>query len=352
MKNNKERIKPLVSIIVPIYNGEKKIVRCVESLINQTLKDIEILLINDGSTDNSLEIIKNLQSKNDRIRVIDKENSGVSETRNLGIIESKGEFLGFVDIDDYVDECMYEKLYLEAISNKSDMVICRYAKDVNGSINEEKFYGIEPTEDIKSFFVLNMIGAKDEKQFNQELYIMGSVWRAIYLRKNIINNNIMFDNNLSYAEDLIFNLKYISISQKISIVDEVLYFYDMSLNQLSRGYRSNLIDTIKEILIYIENLEFNSSSNLKIYERMNYAYFRYFITAFRNAINGSSILNNNDRKYVKKIVKDAEIKRRIKNIKFNKLSGKNKYLYLMFRYNSYSLALILWIVKSIIKKYD
>ena len=112
----------MISIIVPVYNAENWLKKCVDSIINQTYKDIEILLINDGSKDRSIDILKEYEKKDSRIRVFDKQNEGVSKTRNLGIKEAKGEFIQFVDCDDYIEENMCETM-LHLISN-SDMAIC------------------------------------------------------------------------------------------------------------------------------------------------------------------------------------------------------------------------------------
>ena len=98
----------LISIIVPVYNVSEYLPRCLDSLINQTYKNIEIILVNDGSTDNSLEICKKYAEKDLRIKVIDKENGGISSARNTGIAEASGEWIGFVDSDDYIEPCTYE----------------------------------------------------------------------------------------------------------------------------------------------------------------------------------------------------------------------------------------------------
>lgn len=103
-----------VSIIIPIYNTEKYIKDCLDSVVNQTLDDIEIICINDGSTDNSLKLINDYAKRDKRIKVINQENKGQGTARNIGIKESKGEYIGFVDFDDYIDLKMYEKLFYES----------------------------------------------------------------------------------------------------------------------------------------------------------------------------------------------------------------------------------------------
>ena len=136
-----------VSIIIPVYNTEKYLKKCLESVCNQTLKDIEIICINDCSTDNSLEILKEYSAKDNRIKIIDfKENKGAAVARNTGIDEAQGEYLGFVDSDDFVDLDFYEKLYNKAIETEADVVKGSYyyfnekvfAKSINEKIIEDK----------------------------------------------------------------------------------------------------------------------------------------------------------------------------------------------------------------------
>lgn len=124
-----------VSVIVPIYNTEKYLNKCVDSLVNQTLEDIEIILINDGSTDRSGEIADYYSQKEVRVKCIHKENSGVSNSRNLGIKFAKGQYVAFVDSDDWCDSNMLEGLYNHAISNNADVVIAGYVKEL---IHEER----------------------------------------------------------------------------------------------------------------------------------------------------------------------------------------------------------------------
>jgi len=113
-----------VSIIVPVYNVEKYLEKCLESIINQTLKNLEIICVNDGSTDNSLQILEDYAKKDQRIKIINKKNRGSGAAKNTGMKNASGEYIGFVDSDDWVDLAMFEKLYNRAKSQKSDMVMC------------------------------------------------------------------------------------------------------------------------------------------------------------------------------------------------------------------------------------
>ena len=117
-------MNPQISVIVPIYNVEKYLAKCIDSIINQTLTNIEIILVNDGSTDNSRKIIDKYDKKDSRIKVIHKKNGGQGSARNAGLDIAKGEYIGFVDSDDWIDSNMYENLYNAAISNNADIVVC------------------------------------------------------------------------------------------------------------------------------------------------------------------------------------------------------------------------------------
>lgn len=351
--SNSNNKKPIVSIIVPVYNSEKTISRCIKSLTNQTLEDIEILLINDGSSDSSKDVLEELAKNDIRIRVINKSNTGVSDTRNLGIKESKGIYIGFVDADDYVDNSLYKNLIDEAKKYKLDMVMCKYITIKNSCCFEEDLdiNLNQNSETLKRNLILNMIGPQDEESFNKQSTIMGSVWRSVYLRDVIIKNNIMFEVNSSYAEDLVFNLKFLIKCNQIKIIDKALYYYDLTNSGLSKGYRDDFLKVVKNLSMQIEEiLKCDEICNLSYNEfnrRLSFVYFQYYNTVLRNIVNNKSAFSKKYRKKLKSVVNDKQISSSLKYIKFNKLNFKNKYMFLIFRYNLYSLALIKWLIKSI-----
>ena len=146
-----------VSIIVPVYNVEKYLKRCINSLINQTLQDIEIIVVDDGSTDNSGQIIKEYQEKNSNIKYYKKENGGLSDARNYGMKYAPSEYIAFLDSDDFVDKTMYEKMYNKAIEENADYVECDFywaypkAEKKNGTQNsiEEKIKNLKLKKDTR-----------------------------------------------------------------------------------------------------------------------------------------------------------------------------------------------------------
>lgn len=125
-------MEELISVIVPVYNVEKYVEKCVESIINQTYKNIEIILVDDGSTDNSGKIIDNISLKDNRIKVIHKENGGLSDARNAGLDICNGKYIGFVDSDDSIHKKMYEILYKNIKEYSANISICRIEKNRNG----------------------------------------------------------------------------------------------------------------------------------------------------------------------------------------------------------------------------
>ena len=127
---------PAISVIVPIFNVENYVRKCVDSILNQTFSDIEIILVDDGSTDASGRICDEYLSKDDRIRVIHKENGGLSDARNAGLDMCTGEYIGFVDGDDYIDGDMYELLYKNLIQYDADISMCRFRRIYNNRIDD------------------------------------------------------------------------------------------------------------------------------------------------------------------------------------------------------------------------
>lgn len=206
--------KGLISIIVPIYNRENNIKRCIESILEQDYKNIEVILVNDGSTDSTLDICNSYKELDKRVVVVDKKNGGVSSARNDGIKKSSGEFIQFVDSDDYIDKNMCSTLIRKIKEDDADVVICGYKK-----INKNN----EEIIQCKSKISKNGIyGLRDEFSILYEKFLINPPWNKLY-KKNAITN--YFETDISLGEDLIFNISNISNIKKISIINNALYNY-------------------------------------------------------------------------------------------------------------------------------
>ena len=211
---------PKVSVIIPVYNVEKYLRECLDSVINQTLKDIEIICIDDGSTDNSLSILKEYAKKDKRIKVINQENKGLSGARNTGIENATGEFIGFVDSDDWIDSNFYENLYNTAITTNSD-IACAPIKRVYGNkihlrlkIESEQL----ATTLQEKFDILNIPRC---------CY----VWNKIYRSSKLLKHNIRFEQG-KYFEDVPFSIDIISKLNNIIAVPGAFYYYRANPNSI------------------------------------------------------------------------------------------------------------------------
>ena len=213
--------KIAVSVIIPVYNTEKYISICLNSVLNQTLKNIEIICINDGSTDDSLEILNEYANNDNRIKVISKSNEGQGIARNVGIKEARGEYIAFVDSDDFIKEDMLEKLYFSCKKNNLDLAMCKVASydELSNKINDSLWYyslGIFDDFDKKVF------SHNDTFEFTCEISV--TPYNKLYKNSLIQKYDIKFAENLIFEDEVFFYDVYLK-AKRVSIVDEVLYYY-------------------------------------------------------------------------------------------------------------------------------
>ncbi len=221
-----------VSIIMPIYNVEDYLERSIDSLVNQTLKDIEIILVNDGSTDRSNQIIEYyIERYRDRIKYIAIENGGAAHARNIGMKMAEGEYIGFVDSDDYVDRTMFEKLYNLAKKEQSDIATCGYYRIDYKDVQKRDIA-------LKNCFGKNIFQAPDLLTNN-----VPYIWNKLYKHSLIEEYNIKFEENLRIYEDLVFTFKLFLHANRISRVNEPLYNYIFSRdNSLTFSFSEKRFD--------------------------------------------------------------------------------------------------------------
>ncbi|MBQ3415078.1 MAG: glycosyltransferase [Clostridia bacterium] len=278
---------PKVSIIVPVYNVEDYIKKCLDSLLNQTLKDIEIIIVNDGSKDNSEKIIKEYEKNNpEKIVYIKKENGGLSDARNYGLPYAKGEYIAFLDSDDYVELDMYEKMYELAKKENSDMVEC-------------DFYWEYPNKTKVD------IGEKysNQKEMLQKARVVA--WNKLIKRSILEEAKIRFPKGFRY-EDVEFTYKLIPYLNKVSFVKEPFIHYIQRENSISNVQN----ERTKEIFEVLEHvIEYYKEKGLyKEYEQeLEYTYTRILLC--------SSL-----RRIVK--IKDKKIRNELINKTWNNLNSK------------------------------
>lgn len=282
---------PKISVIVPVYNAERFLVRCIESILNQTYTDFELILINDGSSDNSSSIIKDYLNKDNRIIFINNQNKGVSETRNIGVREACGEYIQFVDSDDFIDKNMLKDT-LEMLQNKeADMVITGLYLDIEnrGDVNTS----------IQTFNYNEAIGRKNIALNVLErvngTYINSPV-NKLYKRKIIIDNDILMDNKISLGEDFLFNLRYLKFCNKVVFSDKCYYHYWMKAeDNLTFKFRENKLDLMylmyKESIDYFESCGLDKSKCIEI----NNIFIKWMYSCFIDLHNNECNLTYNEK---------------------------------------------------------
>ena len=267
----KKEINKKISIIVPVYNTEKYLDKCLDRLANQTLEDIEIIVVNDGSPDNSQEIIdKYYKLYPNKIKAYKKENGGISSTRNFGLSKASGEYIGFIDSDDYLEYDMFEKLYNKAVSGNFDVTICNttlfyedntYEKTLQMSINKD---------------IINK--EKVKKSMN---YFYPVLWDKIIKRELIYNEDgtyLEFQYGVWY-EDMQWLIKLYPKISSIGVVNESLHFYLQRGQSITYTYNDKLYDIIKNMDNVIDYYKSKNIYN-EYKEEIEYLYSRYAFATF------------------------------------------------------------------------
>lgn len=248
----------LISVIVPVYGVEKYIRQCLDSLINQSYRNLEIIVINDGTKDNSAEIAKEYSRKDPRVLVFDYENGGLSVARNRGLTHARGEYIAFLDSDDWVKLDMYEQLLKVLLETKADMVKC----------------GINETDGIKS--VVTTFPKNDVVKADFTFYYGGFlhtvVWNALYTRElamkvqypvNVVNED-------NYATGM-----YIYYAKKIAFVKEVYSFYRVNLTGISKGLKKRPLDKFRAVNKLKQDLDQYSYKERRLNEILAKEIFHY-----------------------------------------------------------------------------
>lgn len=238
---------PEISIIVPVYNVENYLRQCLDSLINQTISDYEVICLNDGSTDSSLSILKEYEANYPHVRLIDKENEGYGKTMNRGFSEARAPYIGIVESDDYVKPEMFEKLYGAMTAHQADLVKCNFYKFTMED-GENIDYSHEYPDEI--------YGKAVEPIDHPEIYAAhSSVWAALYDKKFLTDNHIRFNETPGASfQDISFHFKALSSARKMVVIKDALLYYrtDNLMSSVNSPYKIYCIcDEIHEAENYI-----------------------------------------------------------------------------------------------------
>lgn len=313
-----------LSIIIPIYNSEKYLRDCLESIACQTLKDIQVVMIDDGSSDSSGSICKEYVSKNKGFEYYYKENGGTASARNLGLEKAQGDYIGFVDSDDYVDSNMFELMYKKALENDADIVYNR--------MNQLADYVSLPT------------GVYDSKRITDEIFpqilphIVSSGtfrtvdwgnWARIFKRTLINENKIKFFDKSRRCEDFAFCVECTLHSKTYVVLNEGdLYHYRPNENSKSRSYSKKMWRSIRSLMLYMKR--FTSEYREFDFSLMvDYCVFYFCVNVARNEIrcNDKNLLLKN----MSEMLNDSVCRNSLNNISPDKMNDEYRNIYLLMQ---------------------
>ena len=283
--------KPLVSIILPVYNAQNHLARCVGSICAQTYRNIEIIILNDGSKDQSLPVCEEFRQKDPRILLVDKANSGVSDTRHLGLKLASGKYVEFVDSDDYLDPDFTERLVAAAEENEADFVIAPYKmvipagaskpEQVLDKIQDELgVMSVARPPEVREYGFLPA-GVYDKDTFALRLmdkpasYFYSVLWNKLYRRDILTGNDIQFVSEMRWAEDLVFNLRYIQYAERFVAIDKPGYYYVQNPQSICHTQinAATIVQNKLQVFRYYKDLY----TRLGIYEEVRPQLYKFLV---------------------------------------------------------------------------
>lgn len=339
-KINKEvsEEKHKVSVILPVYNSEDTIEKTIRSVLAQTYKNIEIIVINDGSTDETEKICKSLEEKNHNIRYFKIENSGVSTARNIAIQKATGEYIAFIDSDDEYHENFIKYMLNDMLDNKVDFITCGYTTfGANTDIytfSEDKVFDI-----IDERYILEL----------QRIPAFNQIWNKLYNTEVLRRNNILFRKDIDLGEDFIFNLDYIRNINKTMYICDLLYNYKVTGNGLNNKYRENRFNIEYQLLKELEKCFKDQKYNMQpLYEQYVKIYFYGIVNIF-NKNNRISIKEKNEE--LKKFILNEKYRKELEDVDSKIINKKYKIIIRILEKNDFRLKILIsiYILKKMLK---
>ena len=274
----------MISVIVPVYNVEKYLERCIDSILRQTYSDLEILLIDDGSSDNSGKICDKYVKKDNRIKVIHKKNGGISDVRNVGIENAKGDYIGFVDSDDYIADDMFETLYKLSNENNADISIVSFYEMYNG-----KLIGVR---DDKTLTKMNKQEALKELLIDTN--IQSYMWNKLF--KKELFDNLRFPLGKNF-EDIATVLLIFERANKVVLLQDPKYYY-LRRDDSIVGHRTNktyldYLEVVYDKYLYLKD----KYPKIEVYNAYNYVINMIWVYTIICAFDLDDVFNNYDRDY-------------------------------------------------------
>lgn len=322
----------LFSVIIPVYNSEKYIIECVDSIKKQTFLDFELILINDGSTDKSLDVIKKLSEEDERMIIVNQKNKGVSSSRNAGLRIAKGDYIIFMDSDDLIDSDYLSYAQSELLKSNYDLIIFNYQ---TRKFAEEVSKG----EHIKENQLLDFKSIKENIYYYVDNGLATPIWNKIYKRSLIENYSLKFDESLNISEDALFNYKFLNHSKNIFLSKEAFYIYHIRFEEsLTTKFKVNQFHMLMKTNNYLFEYGKDNSNLLKIASKIRIK--NIYSTVANVFKEDSTLITKKDRlNFVKGIVNTEQDK---KNIKWYNIPNLTTYfLYIPIKVKSIRLILFI-----------
>ena len=344
--NKKEE---LVSIVIPVYNVEKYLDECIQSAINQTYKNIEVIIINDGSTDNCDEICKKYQNY-DKVIYISKKNEGVSVARNIGMEKAKGKWIMFVDGDDYMEDKMVEKAVDQIKKDKTDVVITPPIMEYDEETRKCAIFKEEIVFDKKNMHILekNIICRQYGNNYDTDISA-GGPWGKIYNLDFLRKHKLHFIKGLKRMQDVVFNLEVSGVATKISYRELYCYHYRINSSSVCIKYNQNIFATFLDVINHFYHYLKTNNKDSSFYQALYLKTILLYIEGSRISVlhkdNKSSIFDKLGE--LKSIYKIDIIKEAFKKVEYNNLNNKLKIFVLAC--NMHLFALVYFMISVFIK---
>lgn len=340
---------PKVSIVVPIYGVERYLKNCVDSLIHQTLQDIEIILIDDGSPDKCGEIAEQYAKLDSRIKVIHQKNGGLGPARNTGITAANGEYIGFVDSDDWTNKNMFERLYKTAIDTNADIVVSGHCDWSDGKIIRTKrhplagktFTDRAEIDEIRKNLYGRSVDDKETDAFPM------SVWIAIYKRTLITDNHLTFQNIIS--EDVIFNIFAYKCANKITFTGDTDYCYrNENQPSIMRSFTENKLKNYEDylmMLMKVVSTEKDPDCLMRV-KRAAINCCRLYV----GQVADSGLTVSEKKRFIDLFAKSKIVRECWENYPINRLPFQQRIFQNAVRQGYYGVALLLIDIRKVLKK--
>jgi len=323
-------LEPLLSIVVPVYNVEKYLERCLDSLIGQTLSPIEIIGVNDGTRDGCLAILQRYAEKYAHVRVYTKPNGGLGDARNYGLDRARGRYVCFVDSDDYVSPDYAGHLFQAAEKQAADIAVCNYAYA----------YDDHTDQPVLNFGIRNAIElARGRAEYLKlflhddiaEGFIGYNAWTKLFRRSFLRENDLWFElNDEIFAEDMLFMLRALSVANRVAIADKLLYYYYQRPDSIMAVYKPRYFERYKECFTRAEGLFAQNDLRDDLQPFLNARIFHIYFQCVVNAF-----FAENPYREGRKISRDPWLRQRMGKVELCAMTAKRKIIYWLYKLRIY-----------------